>query len=82
MMIRVLGGLVNLFGAVTEAADTRSWLSLPRSIRIARLPVTGGMAAPTLEFIDDRGQVVFVEPLPEVQVGAGQKVFLNFRTFR
>ena len=78
----VLGGLVNLFGAATEAADTRSWLSLPRSIRIARLPVTGGMAAPTLEFIDDRGQVVFVEPLPEVQVGAGQKIFLNFRTFR
>ena len=42
----LLGGLFNLFGAATEAADTRSWLSLPRDIRIARLPVAVGTAAP------------------------------------
>ena len=79
---KALGGLVNLLGAATEAADTRSWLALPRTIHIARLFVTPGMAAPTLEFIDARGQVLAVEPLPEVAVAAGEKVFLNFRTFR
>ena len=78
----VLGGLVNLFGMATEAADTRSWLSLPRAIRIARLAVEPGMTAPTLEFVDDRGQILAVESLPAVAVAAGEKVFLNFRTFR
>ena len=66
----------------TEAADTRSWLSLPRAIRIARLAVEPGMIAPTLEFVDDRGQILAVESLPTVSVAAGEKVFLNFRTFR
>ena len=79
---QALGGLVNLLGAATEAADTRSWLSLPRTIHIARLSVPPGTAAPTLEFIDARGQVLSVETLPEVAVAAGEKVFLNFRTFR
>ena len=78
----VLGGLVNLFGMATEAADTRSWLSLPRAIRIARLAVEPGMTAPTLEFVDDRGRILAVESLPAVAVAAGEKVFLNFRTFR
>ena len=79
---QALGGLVNLLGAATEAADTRSWLSLPRTIHIARLSVPPGTATPTLEFIDARGQVLSVETLPEVAVAAGEKVFLNFRTFR
>ena len=78
----LLGGLFNLFGAATEAADTRSWLSLPRDIRIARLPVAVGTAAPGLEFIDERGRVLAVEILPKVEVAAGEKVFINFRTFR
>ena len=78
----VLGGLFNLFGAAPEAADTRGWLSLPRDIRIARLPVAAGTAVPGLEFIDERGRVLAVETLPEVEVAAGEKVFVNFRTFR
>ena len=79
---QALGSLVNLLGAATEAADTRSWLSLPRTIHIARLSVPPSTVAPTLEFIDARSQVLAVEPLPDMAVGAGEKVFLNFRTFR
>jgi len=37
---------------------------------------------PGLEFIDERGRVLAVETLPEVEVAAGEKVFVNFRTFR
>ena len=79
---KALGGLVNLFGVATEAADTRGWLALPHAIRIARLAVAPGTAAPTLELLDDRGRVLSVETLPEVAVADGEKVFLNFRTFR
>ena len=79
---KALGGLVNLFGVATEAADTRGWLALPHAIRIARLAVAPGTTAPTLELLDDRGRVLSVETLPEVAVADGEKVFLNFRTFR
>lgn len=79
---KALGGLVNLLGVATEAADTRGWLALPHAIRIARLAVAPGTAAPTLELLDDQGRVLAVEALPEVAVGTGEKVFLNFRTFR
>lgn len=79
---KALGGLVNLFGVATEAADTRGWLALPHAIRIARLTVAPGTAEPTLELLDDRGRVLAVETLPEVAVADGEKVFLNFRTFR
>ena len=79
---KALGGLVNLLGVATEAADTRSWLSLPRTIHIARLSVPPGAATPTVEFIDVRGRVLAAEPLPEVAVADGAKVFLNVRTFR
>lgn len=79
---KALGGLVNLVGVATEAADTRGWLALPHAIRIARLAVAPGTAAPTLELLDDRGRVLAVETLPEVAVADGEKVFLNFRTFR
>lgn len=79
---KALGGLVNLFGVATEAADTRGWLALPHAIRIARLAMPPGTAAPTLELLDDRGRVLAVETLPAVAVADGEKVFLNFRTFR
>ncbi len=79
---KALGGLVNLFGVATEAADTRGWLALPQTICIARLAVAPGPAAPVLELLDDQGHIVAVETLPEVAVADGEKVFLNFRTFR
>ena len=76
------GGLTNLGLAALEKADTRNWLSLPHTIYIARLSVPPGAAAPTVEFIDTQGGVLAAELLPEVAVPAGEKVFLNFRTFR
>jgi hypothetical protein len=78
----VLGGLFKIFGAATEAADTRGWLSLPATIHIARLPVAAGTAELSLEFLDARGQVVKTQALPPVEVKAAGKTFLSTRIFR
>ena len=65
-----------------EAADTRSWLSLPGAIGMARLEVPAGTNDLVLEFLDGRGQPLETRIFPQIEVAAGQTVFLNARSFR
>ncbi|MBT6144267.1 MAG: hypothetical protein HOH74_02485 [Gemmatimonadetes bacterium] len=76
----ILGFLVGLFGAGTEAADTRSWTSLPAAIWMARIQPPPGTGQVTLEFLDAGGRVIDVHSFTDVAVGAGP-VFLNWRSF-
>ncbi len=78
----VLGYLVNFFGVSTEAADTRSWLSLPANIQIARFSLPPGTVDLVLEFLNGEGQVVETTRFPGVEVVAGKPVFLNYRSYR
>ena len=78
----ILGFLVNLFGASTEAADTRSWLALPQQIRVARLRVNPGTVDLVLEFVNGNGRVVDGYRFAGVEVSAGQRVFLNYRSYK
>ena len=78
----LLGGLVNLFGVATEAADTRSWLSLPGSIHMARLSLPPGTVDLVVELLDDRGSLVESQQIPGVEVTADKPVFLNYRGYR
>ncbi len=70
----VLGFLTKVALYVSDQADVRSWNLLPRDLQISRIVVDPGL------------HTVRVDPvgagaLPEktVQVGAGRKVFVNFR---
>lgn len=76
-----MGILANLFGAATEAADTRGWLSLPARIHMARVSLPPGVHDLTLEFLDERGQTVEVHAFPGVTVTAGRPVFLSYRSY-
>ena len=76
-----LGILVNLFGAGTEAADTRSWVSLPQKIWMARAEVPPGTAEVVLEFINAGGAVVDQHVFTGAEVNADHPVFLNWRSF-
>ncbi len=78
----VLGALINLFGVGTEAADTRSWLSLPRTIWMARIQMPPGTQEVALEFINAQGGVVDRHEFTGVQVSGGHPVFLSWRSFR
>ena len=77
----VAGLLANLFGVATESADTRSWLTLPRSVGVARLTLPAGVHDLRIELVDDRGAVVETEEIPAVEVAAGDWVFLSRRVF-
>ena len=78
----VLGALINLFGVGTEAADTRSWLSLPRTIWMARIRMPPGTQEVVLEFINAQGGVVDRHEFTGVQAGGEHPVFLSWRSFR
>ena len=77
-----LGNLIDLLGFSTEAADTRSWLSLPSRIQLARFSLPPGTVDLTVELLDSRGQTVETQVFPSVQVAAGKSLFLNYRSFR
>ena len=78
----VLGWLVNLFGVSTEAADTRSWLSLPGAIWIGRMTLPPGTHDLRLEFLDSNGGVVEAHVFPTLQLQSGEPVILSYRCFK
>lgn len=75
------GVLVNIFGALTEAADTRGWTTLPAEVSVARLELPPGRWDLTIEYRDRNGGVVDVERLDGVEVTAGGWTFLHRRLF-
>lgn len=78
---KLAGLLVNLFGAATEQADTRNWLTLPHGIAAARLELPAGVHALRVELVDRRDRVVDVRTIPDVRVTAGGWTFLSRRVF-
>ncbi len=77
----VLGWLTNLFTAATEKADTRSWVSLPRSIHLSRLSLPPGEHDIVVEAVSQTGRVIKRETLEGIRVAAGHRTFLNHRIF-
>ncbi len=72
------GLLVNIVGFVSEQADTRSWLTLPANIQIARLKLQPGSYNLTLELLDILGQVQYTTNLTDVKVKAGQRRYISY----
>jgi len=76
-----LGMIVNLFGMLTERADTRSWLSLPGEISILRLDLPPGQYDLDLEFRDTSGRIIGGETLVGVHIEEGRWCLFNRRVF-
>lgn len=77
-----LGGiLANLVTAATEKADTRSWITLPRTIQIARILVPPGAHDVEIACYGAGGQLLDRFTYEDVEVGAGQVKVLGHRTF-
>lgn len=74
------GFLVNLFTASTEKADTRSWVTLPREVRIGRLKLPPGTHAIVFQSLDRRGRVTS-ETTRTVTIRAGKRTFINQRLY-
>lgn len=77
-----LGLLVNLVGAVTEQADTRSWKTLPNQIFVVRMSLPAGNHTLDLSFLNANGRVSRRESVPDVKINPNKITFLNYRTYQ
>ncbi len=75
-----VGLLANLFGAATESADTRRWLTLPEQIHLVRLSLPAGEHVVGVDLLDASGAVAASIEVP-VTVRAGDFTFVSRRAF-
>ena len=74
----VAGLIVNIAGVLTERADTRSWLSLPANIQMARLQLPAGTHALSIELLDDFGYIQHTTKLSNVKVTPGERRYVSY----
>ena len=71
----------NIFGAVTESADTRSWLTLPENVNLARLSLPPGTYDLEVEMLGPNGRPLQTETIAGVIVRSGEWSFVSRRVF-
>lgn len=72
------GLLVNIAGLLTERADTRSWMSLPANIQLARVALSPGEYDLEVELLDTFGKPIKTLLHPAIQLEAGRKTFISY----
>ncbi len=75
----ILGAAVNAAGALSEAADTRSWETLPDRVYAADFQLPPGEHTLRALFQDAAGTALYRHDFPAVTVNAGEIVFLRVR---
>lgn len=73
-----VGLLVNLAGAISEQADTRSWSSLPAQIYLARASLAPGTYKAQLELLDNSGKLIHTQDFGDVSITQGKATYLAF----
>ena len=66
---------------MTESADTRSWLTLPEHVHLARLSLPPGTYDLNVEILGRRGEVLGTQVVPGVTVVPGDWTFISRRVF-
>lgn len=77
LLTKAVGSAIS---AGTEAADTRSWLTLPAQIRIARLALPPGQHDVQLALKSSSGADLGVLSLPGVRIESGKRTYIHFRS--
>jgi hypothetical protein len=72
----LLGVVVNIAGAVSERADTRSWSTLPNRISLARMPLAAGRHEVHVALQDYAGAVIATRDYT-VDIAPGAKRFIS-----
>jgi hypothetical protein len=62
---------------LTERADTRSWLTLPHEIQLARLPLSPGSYVVRVELLGVGGQAIGMREVP-VTIERGRKQYVSY----
>jgi tetratricopeptide (TPR) repeat protein len=69
--------LVRVAAIATERADTRSWLTLPANVQMARLALPPGSYDVAVELLGNSGQVVETRTFPQVIIRRERKTYLT-----
>ncbi len=69
--------LVRVAAIATERADTRSWLTLPANVQMARLPLPPGSYDVTVELLGDNEQVITSNVYPQINIRKAHKTYLS-----
>jgi tetratricopeptide (TPR) repeat protein len=78
---KIAGWLVNALNVATESADSRSWSTLPRTIRMSRLVLPEGVHDVEVVLLDvfgGRDESITIE---DVEIKAGRTTFMNYRFY-
>ncbi len=77
-MVKLIGGVaMQITSIATERADTRSWLTLPSNIQLARLSLSPGSYNVKIELLAAGGQVVDTHEYADVVVAPARKTYLT-----
>lgn len=68
---------LEIAGLVTERADTRSWLTLPSRVYLARLPLPPGTYTVKVDLLGDYGQIVATQEYANITIRQGAKTYLS-----
>ena len=75
---KMAGLLVNVVGVLTERADTRSWLTLPGEIQMARVALPPGVHDVRVELIGTTGQVIGIQEFRDMPIQSGKKTYHSY----
>jgi hypothetical protein len=73
-----LGLLSNIINMVTERADTRSWLTLPKNIYLVRAALEPGVYDINLEYLSTYGTLLESKLVKNVTINAGETRYLSY----
>lgn len=77
-VVKLIGGVAMQIASIaTERADTRSWLTLPSNIQLARLPLSPGSYRVKIELLAAGGQVVDTREYADIVVTPARKTYLT-----
>ncbi|HEY0665846.1 MAG TPA: hypothetical protein VGD24_07260 [Gallionella sp.] len=78
LAVELLGSLfVRVAAIATERADTRSWLTLPANVQMARVAVPPGRYTVTVELLGDGERVIAAREYADVVISEQRKTYLT-----
>jgi len=69
--------LVRVATIATERADTRSWLTLPANVQLARLSLPPGSYDVTVELLGKDQNLIATRVYPQVTIRQARKTYLS-----
>lgn len=76
-----LGAITAILLHLTDQADLRSWTTLPARLQIARMAIPSGRHDLLVDMVSGSGSVSpGVKTWAQVEIKAGRKIFLHYRT--